>query len=114
MGEEDRRVALADRQSPSELRLGYASEDEPDDDRSDGKIIAAHHEAENAYDQQKNEIECRVVQAVDAERREDENAAIEQRLWDGQQPHPQSDQRKVQHQQHDIADIEARNQSPDQ
>ena len=28
------------------------------------------------------------------------------------QPHPQADERQVEHQQHDVADVEARNQAP--
>ena len=55
-----------------------------------------------------------LLRRVNAKRREDQNAAVEQRLRNGEQAHPQAHQRQVEHQQHNVADIKTGNQAPDQ
>ena len=46
--------------------------------------------------------------------REHQDAGVEPGLRDREQPHPQADQRQVEHQQHDVGDEQAGDQAPDQ
>src|SRR3546814_18258976 len=55
-----------------------------------------------------------VVERVGAQGREDQDAGIEQRPRNRQNPHPDAGHRQVQDQQHEVADIEAGDQAPDQ
>src|SRR6185295_3530040 len=114
MGYQDREIPLADRYGTPELLLRQRSQDEPDDTGSHRKSEMAHQKSDPSEYQQEVDIEGRVVEAVDAQCREHENSAVEERRRDRQKPHPQADQRQVEHEQHRIADIEAGDQSPHQ
>src|SRR3546814_20664819 len=55
-----------------------------------------------------------VVERVGAQGREDQDAGIEQRPRNRQNPHPDAGHRQVQDQQHEVAGIEAGDQATDQ
>ena len=114
VGEEHGPVALADRQRAAELRLGERPEDQTDDAGRHGHAQHAHAEADHADQVEQDQVDDVVVQRVGAERREHQDAGIELRPRDGQHLHPQADQRQVEQEQHDVADVEARDQAPDQ
>src|SRR5215208_7953311 len=114
MGYQNRKIPLADRQRTPQLLLRQRSEEEPDDTGGHGKSEMAHQETDPSEYQQKVDIEGRIIEAVDAQCREHEDSTIEERRRDRQKPHPHTDERQVEHEQHCIADIEAGNQSPHQ
>ena len=114
MREEHRHIALADRQRATELRLRQRSEDQADHGRRDREAPAPHHEAEQAEDIERRQIDDRLMQAVGAERGEHQDARVQQRPRDHQHLHPQADQRQVQDQQQDVADVHAGDQAPHQ
>src|SRR5687767_15338852 len=112
MGDEDREIPLADRQRTPELLFRQRPQNKPDDARRYRNIEIAHEETDNSQEQEKVKVEGGIVEAVNAERGEQENAAIQQGRRNGEKTHPYSHHRKVEHQQHDVADIKAGDQPP--
>ena len=113
-GQKHREIALADRDGAAELLFRQRPENEPDDRGRNRDVGAAHGVAQRAGDIENTEVEHRTVQAVDAEAREHEDAAVEPGLRDREQAHPEARERQVEHQEHHVADIERRDQAPDQ
>ena len=70
----------------AELRFGERAEDQADHRRRDREAPAPHREAEQAEDVQRQQVDHRLVQAVGAQRREDQDAGVEQRLAESSAP----------------------------
>ena len=111
---EHRPVAVGDGHGAAELRFGQRPEDHADDDRRGREIEAPHQEADRAQNVEQHQVDRRLRDAVAADGREDQDAGIELRRRDLQQPHPQADQRQVEHDQDDVGDEQAGDQAPDQ
>ena len=47
--------------------------------------MAPHQKADDAHDEQQNQVEGRVVEGINPKRREHQNAAVKQRLRNGEQ-----------------------------
>ena len=108
------RIAEADLQRAAQLAFGDRPEDQADHHRRDRVVVAPHQEAEHAEARQHGELDHRGLGRDRAHGGEDQDAGIEPRLRDREQPHPQADQRQVEHQQHHVGDEQARDQPPDQ
>ena len=115
-------VALAGLQRAPQMRFGHWPEDQTDDHRRDRIVEAAQHIAEEAEDHQQSQLDRkrvaehpvgRGIGADGAKRSENQNPAIQPGLWNAEQPHPQADQGEVKHQQHEVGDEKAGNQTPD-
>ena len=78
--EEHAPAALADRQRVAHLRFGQRPEDHADDHRRGREVEAPHQHAEQADAVQQDQVERALAHAVDADRREDQDAGVELRL----------------------------------
>ena len=88
MGEEHAHIALADGEGAAKLLLGKWTQDQSDDRRRNRIAKSPHQESDDTDQIEHQQIEGRIVERVDAERGEDENARIEQRPRDRQKPDP--------------------------
>ena len=94
------------------MLFGQRPEDEADHDRRDRVAENPHDIAEQPEGQEHAELEHGRVCPDCSERREDQDTGIEPGLGDGQQLHPQADQRQVENEQHGIGDEERSDQPP--
>src|SRR5215208_21969 len=113
-GHEDRGISLAYGERPPELRLHQGAEDHAEYHRPHREVVPAHKETQDTYGVHYQKVYGAVGDAIDAQSGENQNAGIEKGPGNLQHLHPDPDQRKVQDQQHDVADVEAGDQGPDQ
>src|SRR5919107_5460644 len=113
-GHEARRAPLAYGERPPELRLHQGAEDYAEYHRPHREVVPAHKEAQDTYGVHDQEVYSAVGDAIDAQSGENQNAGIEEGPGNLQHLHPDPDQWKVQDQQHDVADVEAGDQGPDE
>ena len=107
-------VALADRERAAHLLLGERAQDHADDHRRRGESVAAHEEADEA--DRRRAGRRRTPTGACRTRPSSRTPGCRRRAAGAgsQQLHPQAHQRQVQHQQHHVADVEARDQAPHQ
>ena len=109
---EHHRRTFGNRQRAAQLLFGHRSEDQADDRRCKRNRPPPHQVADAANRVEQADVERRAVHAVRARARQDQDPAVQRRPRDGEQPHPQADQRQVEDEQHHVADVEARDQPP--
>src|SRR6188768_1793212 len=112
--DEHAQVAFADRDGAAELLLGHWTEHEPEHGRHERDTDEPHPEPEHADDVEQADVEQRAIQAVDTERGEHEHSAEQQRPRHEHHACPDAHERQVQHEQHDVAYNQARDQRPDE
>ena len=109
---EHRRVAFADGHRPPKLQLRQRAEDQTEHRRDERHVVDTHGAARPRPRDREAEIEQRAVQAVRAERCQHQNASRRAAARHQHHAGPNAHERKIQHQQHHVADVEARDQRP--
>ena len=107
-------VAVGQVESLAHLHLHERPEDDAEDQRQHRDAEPPDREADPAEDQQQGEVERVLVDAVGTQRGEEDDAGVELRPRDLQQPRPQRRQRQVDHEQQGVADEQARQERPDE
>src|SRR5215207_50294 len=108
------KVAIGDAQSPAQVLLGQDAEDERQHRRRHRDVVTLHQVADQPETEQHQHVEDAEVQRVGAEHRERYHPRVEHRRGRLEQLGEQADERKIENEQHDVADIHAGDDCPDQ
>src|SRR5262249_50249987 len=106
-------IAARDQHGAAEIFLKARPEHKAKQDRRRMKAEPQQHIAENADDDGFADLEHVVVGGVDSDANEKQRAGIEILVRNGQQLHPDADQRHVEQHEQDVADPEAGDQAPE-
>src|SRR5215217_3058322 len=97
-------LAVRQLEGPAQLQLGPGAEDDGDDGRQHRQAVAAHGEAEQANDQQDDQVNGAGVDRVGADRGEEQDAGVQVRPRGLQQLGPDRSKGQVEDEQQRVAD----------
>ena len=111
--DEGENIAAGEEHGAPKIFLEARAQDEAEQDRR--RVKAEHQQeiAEHADRERLGHREEIVLSAVDADADEEQRARIEIAVGDGEELHPDPDHRHVQHDEHNVADPETRDQAPE-
>ena len=111
--QENHVVAGAHRERLAQRELEHRREHEPERDRREIVTELAQHVADPAHDEHDPDVDDAVADRIAAEDAEAQYARIQIRIRNAQQIHEEADQRQVEDQQHGVADVHARDETPE-
>ena len=102
---EDSHVAIGDDQGLAEFLFHHLAENHTEDNRRSGNVDTLHEVADHSKAHHDEEILYTIVHRVYAEERKQYDETGEQILGNIEQLDPETDEGKVEYEQHDVADV---------
>src|SRR3990172_8609232 len=110
--DEDRKVSLGNDQGLTQVVFEHGSQNQGQDQRGRLELELLQQKAKDSEEPHDDHVADVVVETVRADETEEQNHRVKNPVGNLEHLHPEGDQREIQNQQHDVADVHRGDESP--